>query len=152
MLLADRSYDVDAMRAKITLTGTRAVISARRGRRSPGLHSKPHYTWRNRIERVFNKIKNSRRIAIRYNKTAVPIPRLRLNRLNLPLDQLCPRNLAKLRRLRFGCSSSKLDTTSIQLELANEDLERIGVLPGNRPPFLRKFGENWKRSRSMNSS
>ena len=70
MLLADRSYDVDDIRAEITFTGTRAVIPARRGRRHPFLHSKPHYVLRNRIERMFNKLKNWRRVATRYDKTA----------------------------------------------------------------------------------
>lgn len=70
MLLADRSYDADAVRAEITFTGTRAVIPAKRGRRSPALHSQLHYTWRNRIERMFNKLKNWRRVATRYDKTA----------------------------------------------------------------------------------
>ena len=70
MLLADRSYDADAVRAEITFTGTRAVIPAKRGRRAPALHSQPHYTWRNRIERMFNKLKNWRRVATRYDKTA----------------------------------------------------------------------------------
>ena len=70
MLLADRSYDADAVRAEITFTGTRAIIPAKRGRRAPALHSQPHYTWRNWIERMFNKLKNWRRITTRYDKTA----------------------------------------------------------------------------------
>lgn len=70
MLLADRSYDADAVRAEITFVGTRAVIPAKRGRKAPALHSQPHYTWRNRIERMFNKLTNWRRVATRYEKTA----------------------------------------------------------------------------------
>ena len=70
MLLADRSYDADAVRAEITFTGTRAVIPARRSRRAPALHSQTHYTWRNRIKRMFNKLKNWRCVATRYDKTA----------------------------------------------------------------------------------
>ncbi len=62
MLLADRSYATDAVRPEITFTGTRAVIPAKRGRRVPALHSQPHYTWRNHIERMFNKLKNWRRV------------------------------------------------------------------------------------------
>ncbi len=70
MLLADRSYDADAVRAEITFTGTRAVIPAKRGRKAPSLHSRPHYVWRNLIERMFNTLKNWRRVATRYDKTA----------------------------------------------------------------------------------
>ena len=61
---------MDALRAEITFTGTRAVIPSRRGRRSPALHSQPRHTWRNRIERMFNKLKNWRCVAARYDKTA----------------------------------------------------------------------------------
>ena len=57
-LLADRSYDVDAVRAEITLTSTQAVIPAKRGRKAPTRHSQPRYVWRNCIERMLNKLKN----------------------------------------------------------------------------------------------
>nr|WP_315927321.1 transposase [Mesorhizobium sp. SP-1A] len=32
-------------------------------------HDKAKYKWRNRIERLFNKLKNWRRVATRYDKT-----------------------------------------------------------------------------------
>ena len=69
MLLAVRRYDADAVRAEITFTGTQAAIPAKHGRRAPALHSQPHYTWRYRIARMFNKLKKSRRVATRYDKT-----------------------------------------------------------------------------------
>ena len=70
MLLADRGYDADAVRSDIASTGTRAVIPAKRGRRHPALHDADAYKMRNRIERMFNKLKNWRRVATRYDKTA----------------------------------------------------------------------------------
>jgi transposase len=46
-----------------------AVIPAKRGRRHPALHDRDKYRLRNRIERLFSKLKNWRRIATRYDKT-----------------------------------------------------------------------------------
>lgn len=68
-LLADRGYDADAIRAEITVAGVQAVIPAKRGRRNPALHDRDKYRLRNHIERLFNKLKNWRRIATRYDKT-----------------------------------------------------------------------------------
>jgi len=67
--LADRGYDADAIRAEIATAGVQAVIPAKRGRRHPALHDREKYRLRNRIERLFNKLKNWRRIATRYDKT-----------------------------------------------------------------------------------
>ncbi|XAE42913.1 IS5 family transposase [Nguyenibacter vanlangensis] len=69
-LLADRGYDADQIRADISYTGARPVIPAKRGRRNPASHDRHAYKLRNRIERMFNKLKNWRRVATRYDKTA----------------------------------------------------------------------------------
>ncbi len=68
-LLADRGYDADAIRAEIVSAGVQAVIPAKRGRRSPALHDRDKYRLRNLVERLFNKLKNWRRVATRYDKT-----------------------------------------------------------------------------------
>ncbi|WP_422865647.1 transposase [Endosaccharibacter trunci] len=39
MLPADHGDNADNVRVEITFTGTRAIVPAKRGRRSPGLHS-----------------------------------------------------------------------------------------------------------------
>ena len=40
------------------------------GQFNPAPHDRLKYRWRNRIERLFNKLKNWRRVATRYDKTA----------------------------------------------------------------------------------
>ena len=59
--LADRGYDADA--------GVEAVIPAKSNRRNPVPHDPTKYRWRNLVERLFNKLKNWRRVATRYDKT-----------------------------------------------------------------------------------
>jgi transposase len=65
MLLADRGYDADWIRAFATQRGAWANVPPRSNRREPHL-----YRARNLVERFFNKIKQSRRIATRYDKLA----------------------------------------------------------------------------------
>ena len=67
--LADRGYDADAIREEIEAAGVEAVIPAKVNRRDPVPHNRAKYKWRNLIERLFNKLKNWRRIATRYDKT-----------------------------------------------------------------------------------
>lgn len=69
-LLADKGYDSDAVRDTLTSMDVEAVIPARRNRRNPAAYDRLKYRWRNQIERLFNKLKNWRRVATRYDKTA----------------------------------------------------------------------------------
>ncbi len=68
-LLADKGYDSDAVRDTLASMNVEAVIPARRNRRNPAAHDRVKYRWRNQIERLFNKLKNWRRVATRYDKT-----------------------------------------------------------------------------------
>ena len=67
--LADRGYDADAIREEIAKADVEAVIPAKTNRRTPIPHDRAKYKWRNLIERLFNKLKNWRRVATRYDKT-----------------------------------------------------------------------------------
>lgn len=69
-LLADKGYDADAIRQQLADAEIEAVIPAKRNRRNPAPHDRVKYRWRNRIERMFSKLKNWRRVATRYDKTA----------------------------------------------------------------------------------
>jgi transposase len=69
-LLADKGYDADAIRQELANAEVEAVIPAKRNRRIPAPHDPVKYRWRNRIERLFSKLKNWRRVATRYDKTA----------------------------------------------------------------------------------
>jgi transposase len=67
-MLADKGYDSDAVRNDIEERGGQALIPTRATRKIQELVKKATYGLRNRIERFFNKIKNSRRVATRYDK------------------------------------------------------------------------------------
>jgi transposase len=69
-LLADKSYDADAIREVLARADIEAVIPARRNGNDPTPHDPAKYKWRNLIERLFNKLKNWRRVATQYDKTA----------------------------------------------------------------------------------
>ena len=69
-LLADKGYDADAIRDTLTHADVEAVIPAKSNRRTPIPHDREKYRWRNLIEHLFNKLKNWRRVATRYDKTA----------------------------------------------------------------------------------
>jgi transposase len=69
VLLADRGYDADHIRETLEENGAVAVIPMRRNRKVQIPVDQHIYALRNRIERCFNKLKNSRRLATRYDKT-----------------------------------------------------------------------------------
>ena len=68
-LLADKGYDADVIREELAKAEIEAVILAKSNRRTPIPHDRTKYRWRNFVERLFNKLKNWRRIATRYDKT-----------------------------------------------------------------------------------
>ena len=70
MLLADRGYDADWIRELAHQQGAWANIPPKRNRKDPICFSPYLYRARNLIERFFNKIKQCRRVATRYDKLA----------------------------------------------------------------------------------
>ena len=70
VLLADRGYDADAVRADLEKRGAVAVIPTKKNRRVQLEIDRAIYALRNRIERCFNRLKNARRVATRYDKLA----------------------------------------------------------------------------------
>ncbi|URK86169.1 IS5 family transposase (plasmid) [Rhizobium sp. RCAM05350] len=66
--LADKGYDADHLCERITQAGTRLVIPPRRNRKVQRAYDAELYKERNRIERFFNKLKQFRRVATRYDK------------------------------------------------------------------------------------
>ena len=67
-LLGDKGYDSDAVRQQIVDRGGEALIPTKKNRKIQYTVDKAFYGLRNRIERFFNRIKNSRRVATRYDK------------------------------------------------------------------------------------
>jgi transposase len=70
MVLADRGYDADWIRALVNEQRAWANILPKLNRREPICFSPYLYRSRNLVERSFNKIKQCRRIATRYDKLA----------------------------------------------------------------------------------
>ena len=70
-LLADKGYDNGAFRDFLGNNNTLAVIPGRRNRREAIIYDKAIYKERNFVERFFNRIKQYRRVATRYDKLAV---------------------------------------------------------------------------------
>lgn len=70
MLLADRGYDADWIRAMVSNRGAWANLPPRRNRKDALCFSPYLYRARNLVERFFNKIKQCRRVATRYDKLA----------------------------------------------------------------------------------
>jgi transposase len=70
MLLADRGYDADWIRTLASRRGAWANIPPKRNRRESICFSPYLYRARNLVERIFNQIKQCRRIATRYDKLA----------------------------------------------------------------------------------
>jgi transposase len=69
-VLADKGYDADALIDSIQASGTLAVIPPKRNRVVQRSYDRHLYKDRNLIERFFNRIKQFRRIATRYEKLA----------------------------------------------------------------------------------
>ncbi len=70
VLLADRGYDADWIRELAMKKGAWANIPPRSSRSDPICFSPYLYRARNRVERFFNRIKQCRRVATRYDRLA----------------------------------------------------------------------------------
>ena len=64
----DKGYDADRIRERLAYEGIEAVIPPLSTRSKKLSYDPQLYRERNRIERFFNKLKNFRRIATRYDK------------------------------------------------------------------------------------
>ena len=69
-MLADRGYDGDAVRETLLMRGILPIIPPKANRREPIHCDYRRYRDRNQVERLFNRLKQFRRIATRYDKTA----------------------------------------------------------------------------------
>jgi len=70
-VLADRAYDSDEFRLWLKKRGTTPVIPNKSSRKKPYTFKKHRYKQRNKIERMFCRLKDARRIATRYDKSAI---------------------------------------------------------------------------------
>lgn len=70
VFIADKGYDSNHVRETVVSEGGTPVIPARANRKEPEPIDRITYALRNHVERCFNKMKCSRRLATRYDKTA----------------------------------------------------------------------------------
>ena len=86
-LVADKAYDAEWIRDLIEHRDAVPIIPDRQRTETRHAFSKPLYRLRNRIERAFNKLKQFRRIATRYEKLAanfLAMIKIATVRLSLP--------------------------------------------------------------------
>ena len=67
-LLGDRGYDADWFREALNDRGIRPCIPSRKSRDTPVRYDKRRYKRRNRIEIMFGRLKDWRRVAARYDR------------------------------------------------------------------------------------
>jgi transposase len=70
LVIADRGYDSNAVRAAINACGATPVIPPKANRQFKPPFSRVLYRARNAIERMFGRLKDFRRVATRYDKLA----------------------------------------------------------------------------------
>ena len=70
MLVGDKGYDSDAFCQWLLEHGIKACIPPRANRHEKRSYSKPSYRKRHLVENFFERIKNFRRVATRYDKLA----------------------------------------------------------------------------------
>jgi putative transposase len=69
-LIADRGYDSDDLRAALRHKGLTPCIPPRRNRKVQTVYDTQLYRQRHKIENMFAKLKDWRRIAMRYDRCA----------------------------------------------------------------------------------
>lgn len=67
-LLGDRSYDADWFRDAVNAKGIEACIPGRRSRNEPVRYDKRRYRRRSRIEIMFGRLQDWRRVATCYDR------------------------------------------------------------------------------------
>jgi putative transposase len=71
VLIADKGYDAGYILEACKKSNTQVVIPPKSNRKEQRDYDTYLYKERNLVERMFNKLKHYRRIASRYDKTAV---------------------------------------------------------------------------------
>ena len=70
VLIGDKGYDSNRFRQALTARGIEPCIPSRRGRKQRIPHDRMLYRHRHRIENMFGRLKDWRRIAMRYDRCA----------------------------------------------------------------------------------
>jgi transposase len=73
-VVADRGYDSDGFRRSLEGNNTTPVIPGRKSRKEEIVYDRQRYRKRGLIELIFGKIKENRRLAVRYEKSDINFP------------------------------------------------------------------------------
>ncbi|MBT8154331.1 IS5 family transposase [Epibacterium ulvae] len=84
-LLGDRGYDADWFREPLVDKGAKPCIPGRKSRKKTVKYDKRRYKRRNRIERMFGRLKDWRRVATRYDRS----PTVFLSAIALAATVIC---------------------------------------------------------------
>ena len=68
-VIADKGYDSDEFRRLLVSNGNVPVIPGRSNRKTPVEYDEVRYRKRGLVERVFGRLKENRRLALRYEKS-----------------------------------------------------------------------------------
>jgi transposase len=68
-LIADKAFDNNALRTELIERSALAVIPSKGDRKVSIAHDAEMYKWRHLVENCFQRLKEFRRIATRYDKT-----------------------------------------------------------------------------------
>ena len=69
-VLSDKAYDTDAVLANVAAIGPQAVIPSKKNRLVQRVIDRSLYRDRDKAARFFSRLKQFRRLAMRYDKTA----------------------------------------------------------------------------------
>ena len=69
-LIGDKGYDADWLRAALVKRGIAPCIPPKSNRKAPIAYDKAVYKTRHKIENMFGRLKDWRRIATRYDRCA----------------------------------------------------------------------------------
>ena len=70
-VIADKGYESNRLLTFIRATGAEAVIPPKSNQKDPWKYDRELYKQRNLIERAFNKLRQWRRIATRYDRKSL---------------------------------------------------------------------------------
>lgn len=68
-VVEDKGYDSDEHRKNLELRGNIPVIPGRKNRKEPIKYDKARYSLRKRIENMFGRMKENKRLAMRFEKS-----------------------------------------------------------------------------------
>ncbi|MDR0678533.1 MAG: transposase [Holosporaceae bacterium] len=66
--VADKAYDMDKIRDFLKENDIHAEIPNKKNRKSPFRFDKTVYKWQHRVENLFQKLKENRRLCMRFDK------------------------------------------------------------------------------------